>query len=130
MSVIYVDSAMRNIFGDISIFALLCSCDSLRRVDRSQTNPSTWNVAKHACNWIFSSSNIFYSAPQYSPQSRDILRVVAPGLEDQQSESERGNGDGGESEQKLEAGHDKEGEEPEPEDKVHLGNGITSGGGE
>lgn len=60
---------------------------------------------------------IFYSAAsQYSPQSRDILRVVTPRFEDQQSESERGNGDGGESEQQLEAGDHEEGEEPEPED--------------
>ena len=59
---------------------------------------------------------IFYSASQYSPQSRDILRVVTPGLEDQQSESERRNGDGGEPEQQLEAGDHEEGEEPEPED--------------
>ena len=59
---------------------------------------------------------IFYSTSQYSPQSRDILRVVTPRLEDQQSESEWGNGDGGESEQQLEAGDHEEGEEPEPED--------------
>lgn len=62
----------------------------------------------------------FYSASQYSPESRDILRVVTPWLEDQQSESERGNGDGGEPEQQLEACDHEEGEEPEPENEVHL----------
>ena len=65
--------------------------------------------------WYFYPA-IFYSTSQYSPQSRDILRVVTPGLEDQQSESERGNGDGGESEQQLETSDHEEGEEPEPED--------------
>jgi len=53
---------------------------------------------------------------QNMPQSRDILRVVTPRFEDQQSESERGNGDGGESEQQLEASDHEEGKEPEPED--------------
>jgi len=64
---------------------------------------------------------------QHMAESRNILRVVAPGLEDQQSQSERGNGDGGESEQQLEARDEEEGEEPEPEDKVHLENGIRAG---
>ena len=42
----------------------------------------------------------------YSPESRNILRVVAPCLEDKQSQSKRRNGDGRESEQQLEARDD------------------------
>ena len=50
---ICVYSEMRNISADFSIFVLPCSCDSSRRVDRSQTSPSTWNVATHSCNDTF-----------------------------------------------------------------------------